>query len=290
MTIAGSSPSFAAAVGRPRRVGERSMTSSWTRVAAWVSSTAIAAGATRSKRYSPRCAQSRTRAGRKRLPPLAKRSAMGAAAAGWSSPNEPRITSSSRARSAATGPKVASAPALIATAGGAHPGSPRNRRFRGVERSDLVPEVDLADLGDLLAEQDVRDLVEAVGHCGHQQLMPGLGPIGGAHARVVKPALHHSSGGLRGVDELEGAWIDALDGRLEQRVMRAAEHQHVGAHAGDLGQVPLQRPLGPGRVGVAGLHDLDQLRAGFLIDADHGVELFDRVQILLAERGALGRD
>ena len=89
---------------------------------------------------------------------------------------------------------------------------------------------------------------------------------------------------------MEAAWVYPPDGRLEQRVVSAAENQDVRAQPADLRQVPLQGALRARRVGVARLHYLDQFRARLLVHADHGVELLDRVQVFLAVGGALGRD
>ena len=57
----------------PRRSGASSMTSSWYRVARWVSSTTTAEGTTPDATGSPNCAASRVSSGRKRLPPASTR-------------------------------------------------------------------------------------------------------------------------------------------------------------------------------------------------------------------------
>jgi len=44
------------------------------------------------------------------------------------------------------------------------------------------------------------------------------------------------------------------------------------------------------RVRLSGFDDVDQLRAGLLIDPHHGVQLLDGVEVFLAPRRALGGD
>ena len=76
MAVAIARPAVATTVGRPRRSGAASSTSSWTSVAEWISSTATAARSTPSwlgSAFSP--AARKTSSGRRRLPPAADRRA-----------------------------------------------------------------------------------------------------------------------------------------------------------------------------------------------------------------------
>src|SRR6266567_4798947 len=107
---------------------------------------------------------------------------------------------------------------------------------------------------------------------------------------MVEMALDLRRGGEGGVDQVESARVDPLDRRLEQRIVRAAEHQRVRAEAHDLGEVALERRLGSRRVGVTCLDYVDQLRTGLLKDTDHRVYLFDRMQVLLAAHRPCGGD
>src|SRR5439155_26716134 len=96
--------------------------------------------------------------------------------------------------------------------------------------------------------------------------------------------------GRRGVDELEGAGMDATDGRLEEGIVRAAEHERVGAQLDDVSEVSAQNLLSVPRDSLARLDDVDQLGTRLLVHADHRIELLDRMEVLLAAHRSLGRD
>src|SRR5258708_8018989 len=81
-----------------------------------------------------------------------------------------------------------------------------------------------------------------------------------------------------------------VDGGLQQRVVRAPEYEGVGAKPDDVGEVVAQHSFRAWRVRFARLDDLYEFWASLLIHADHGVDLFDRVQVLLAAHRAFGGD
>ena len=99
-------PEVATTVGWPRRSGASSSTSSWTSVAMWTSSIAVAARTAASPPFSP--AQSRTSIGRSRLPPAAS------VAAASSPSGSPWPPTASRSRSS-TSPSRAGSQRLEAS-------------------------------------------------------------------------------------------------------------------------------------------------------------------------------
>src|SRR4030088_3536365 len=67
------------------------------------------------------------------------------------------------------------------------------------------PDVNLANFGETLAEEDLGDLAELLGDGRDQQLVLRGAGRRRAHARVLQPASNHLSGGPGGIDDPEGA-------------------------------------------------------------------------------------
>src|SRR5205807_4217207 len=152
----------------------------------------------------------------------------------------------------------------------------------------LIPDPYLLRL-DGLPEKVGRDLVEVFRHRGDKHLMPGLATAG-AQARMIEMTLDLRGGRGGRIHQDEGFRIYTLDGRLEEWIVSTAEDQRVGADTHDVGQIAAQDRFRMWRVRLSGFDDVDQLRAGLLIDPHHGVQLLDGVEVLLAPRPALGRD
>ena len=99
------------AAGAPRRVAERSITSSWSRAKVWRSSTAAATVTTRSSRAAPVAAWPQcTKAGRSRLPPrsTSRRTASAISPTpGSAAPNRTRAARTKASKRSSTGPRAA---------------------------------------------------------------------------------------------------------------------------------------------------------------------------------------
>ena len=135
-----SRPEVAATVGWPRRSGAASRTSSWTRVAMWTSSIAVAARTAASPPSAP--AQSRTSSGRSRLPPAAS---VAAASPPSSSPWPATCSRSSSSTSPSrAGSQRLEASRTAVTGGGTaeRPGHPADA---AVDRDDPAGEDRVAD-------------------------------------------------------------------------------------------------------------------------------------------------
>src|ERR1700761_3248657 len=184
-------PEVAATVGRPRRNGASSSTSSWTSVAMWTSSIAVAARTAASPPASP--AQSRTSIGRSRLPPAARV----APASSPRGPPQPSIASRSRSSTSPrrTGSQRWEASRTAVTGGGtADPGMFLDRPCAlgaAVDRDDAAGQHRVADR---LEPGPVHLLGQAVrrGEAADRlgQVAVGLGLVGeGAEQRhdAVEP-------------------------------------------------------------------------------------------------------
>src|SRR5579875_737922 len=205
-----------------------SMTSSWNRVARWVSSIATAAGTIRSSLELPNCAASSTSIARNLLPPAAIRCMDASVSSGSLACVVSRRADSTRARpsrtSASTAVSGRSTGTAVITRAPSPRYAPRERTLPGPYRqSPPVPRVPVYEpcpqvsVYEELARGLAGEAEHRLGHDAEDQRRRGANPHRGprVHARD-----HHRSPASDGLAEVH----QHDDPDVEERRDRAAQH------------------------------------------------------------------